>query len=51
MAVNDDELSEMAIEELDQACRSREIDRVALITNEPLDRAFYNYLALRAQHY
>jgi uncharacterized protein (DUF58 family) len=38
-------------EELDQGCRSRDLDRVALTTDEPLDRALYDYLARRAQHY
>jgi uncharacterized protein (DUF58 family) len=38
-------------DELDQECRSRDVERVALTTDEPLDRALYDYLARRAQHY
>lgn len=38
-------------QDLDQGCRGRELERVALTTDEPLDRALYDYLARRAQHY
>lgn len=38
-------------EELEQGCRSREVDRVVLTTDEPLDRGFVDYLARRALHY
>jgi uncharacterized protein (DUF58 family) len=38
-------------DELDQGCRSREVERVVLTTDEPLDRGLYDYLARRAQHY
>jgi uncharacterized protein (DUF58 family) len=38
-------------EELDQGCRTRELERVALTTDEPLAHALYDYLARRAQHY
>jgi uncharacterized protein (DUF58 family) len=37
--------------DLDQGCRTRELERVALTTDEPLDRGLYDYLARRAQHY
>lgn len=37
--------------ELDQGCRRRELERVALTTDEPLDRALYDYLARRARHF
>jgi uncharacterized protein (DUF58 family) len=37
--------------ELDQACRTRELERVVLTTDEPLDRALYEYLARRSTHY
>jgi uncharacterized protein (DUF58 family) len=37
--------------ELDHASNSRELERVALITDQPLDRAFYDYLERRCQHY
>jgi uncharacterized protein (DUF58 family) len=36
---------------LEQGCRSREVERVVLTTDEPLDRGLYDYLARRAQHY
>jgi uncharacterized protein (DUF58 family) len=36
---------------LDDGCRGREIDRVVLATDEPLDRALYAYLARRAAKY
>jgi uncharacterized protein (DUF58 family) len=38
-------------EELEQGCRTRDVELVALTTDEPLDRALYDYLARRAQHY
>ncbi len=38
-------------EELEQGCRTRELERVVLTTDEPLDRALYDYLARRAMHY
>ncbi len=38
-------------QDLDQGCRSRELDRVPLTTDEPLARALYDYLAQRAQHF
>jgi uncharacterized protein (DUF58 family) len=37
--------------ELDQGCRTREIERVALTTDESLDRALHDYLARRAGHF
>jgi uncharacterized protein (DUF58 family) len=37
--------------ELEQGCRTRELERVLLTTDEPLDRALYDYLARRAMHY
>jgi uncharacterized protein (DUF58 family) len=37
--------------ELEQGCRSRDVELVALTTDEPLDRALYDYLARRAQRY
>lgn len=36
---------------LEQGCRSREVERVVLTTDEPLDHGLYDYLARRAQHY
>src|SRR5262249_10003116 len=39
------------LEELDQGCRTRDLERVTLTTDEPLDRALYDYLDRRAQHY
>ena len=39
------------IEELEQGCRARELERVLLTTDQPLDRALYDYLARRARHY
>jgi uncharacterized protein (DUF58 family) len=38
-------------EDLEQGCRSREVERAVLTTDEPLDRGLYDYLARRAQHY
>jgi uncharacterized protein (DUF58 family) len=38
-------------EDLEQGCRSREVERVVLTTDEPLDHGLYDYLARRAQHY
>ena len=35
--------------ELDQECRTRELERVTLTTDEPLDRGLYSYLARRAR--
>jgi uncharacterized protein (DUF58 family) len=34
---------------LDEGCRAREIDRVTVTTEEPLERALYDYLTRRAQ--
>ena len=39
------------LEELEQGCRTREIDRVVLTTDTPLARALSDYLAQRASHY
>jgi uncharacterized protein (DUF58 family) len=36
-------------DELEQGCRSREVERVVMTTDEPLDRAMYDYLERRAQ--
>jgi uncharacterized protein (DUF58 family) len=36
---------------LDQGCRTRELERVTLSTDEPLDRALYDYLARRAHSF
>ena len=37
--------------DLEQGCRSREVERVVLTTDEPLDHGLYDYLARRSQHY
>jgi len=37
--------------ELNRGCLARGIDHLALTTDEPLDRALYDYLARRAQNY
>jgi len=37
--------------ELDAGCRGREIDRVAMTTDQPLERALYEYLTKRSQLY
>jgi uncharacterized protein (DUF58 family) len=37
--------------ELDQGCRSRDLERVSLTTDAPLANALYDYLARRAAHY
>jgi uncharacterized protein (DUF58 family) len=37
--------------ELDEGCRTRELERVPLTTDEPLDRALYDYLARRAHNF
>jgi hypothetical protein len=37
--------------ELEQGCRTRELERVVLTTDQPLDRALYDYLARRATRY
>jgi len=37
--------------ELDAGCRGREIDRVAMTTDQPLERALYEYLTRRSQLY
>ena len=37
--------------ELDRGCLGRQIDRVALTTAEPADRALVNYLGRRAHHH
>jgi uncharacterized protein (DUF58 family) len=39
------------LEEIEQGCRGREIERVALTTDQPLALALSDYLARRAQHY
>lgn len=39
------------LEELEQGCRTREIDRAVLTTDEPLAHALSNYLAQRAEHF
>jgi uncharacterized protein (DUF58 family) len=39
------------LEEIEQGCRGREIERVALMTDRPLALALSDYLARRAQHY
>jgi uncharacterized protein (DUF58 family) len=36
---------------LDEGCRAREIDRATVTTEEPLERALYDYLTRRAQLY
>jgi uncharacterized protein (DUF58 family) len=38
-------------QELDEGCLIRDIDRVALATDDPLDRALYDYLHRRSTHY
>jgi uncharacterized protein (DUF58 family) len=42
---------EQWLEELEQGCRTRELERVVLTTDQPLARALSDYLAQRAQHY
>ncbi len=37
--------------ELDEGCLVRDIDRVALATDDRLDRALYDYLHRRSSHY
>jgi uncharacterized protein (DUF58 family) len=37
-------------DQLEQGCRSREVERVVMTTDEPLDRALYDYLARRAHN-
>jgi uncharacterized protein (DUF58 family) len=37
--------------ELDHGCRTREVDRVALTTDQPLLAALHEYFARRAEHY
>jgi uncharacterized protein (DUF58 family) len=39
------------LQDVEQGCRTREMDRVELTTDQPLARALGDYLALRAQHY
>jgi uncharacterized protein (DUF58 family) len=39
------------IDTLDDECRGRGIDRVTMATDEPLDRALYDYLVKRSEHY
>jgi uncharacterized protein (DUF58 family) len=36
---------------LDEGCRAREIDRVRVTTDQPLERALYDYLTKRSQLY
>ncbi len=38
-------------EEVEQGCRTRDIERVALTTDQPLAQALYDYLARRSQQY
>ncbi len=38
-------------ESLDEGCRGREIDRVTVTTEQPLEQALYDYLTRRAQLY
>jgi hypothetical protein len=37
--------------ELDAGCRGRDIDRVTMTTDQPLERALYEYLTRRSQLY
>ncbi len=39
------------LRELEEGCRTRDVELVALTSDEPLDRALYDYLARRARHY
>ena len=39
------------LEELEQGCRTRELERVVLTTDQPLAQALSDYLARRAQHF
>jgi uncharacterized protein (DUF58 family) len=39
------------LEELEQGCRTRELERVVLTTDQPLARALSDYLVLRAQEF
>jgi uncharacterized protein (DUF58 family) len=39
------------LHELEQGCRTREVELVGLTTDEPLDRALFDYLARRARHF
>ena len=36
---------------LDEGCRGREIDRVLVTTDQPLERALFDYLTKRSQLY
>jgi uncharacterized protein (DUF58 family) len=42
---------EQWVRELEEGCRMRDVELVALTSDEPLDRALYDYLARRARHY
>jgi uncharacterized protein (DUF58 family) len=39
------------LDDLARGCRSRDVECVALTTDEPLDHGLYDYLARRSQHY
>ena len=39
------------LNELDSGCRGREIDRVTMTTDQPLEQALYQYLTRRSQLY
>jgi uncharacterized protein (DUF58 family) len=39
------------LDELEEGCRTREVGRVVLTTDEPLAKALYDYLGRRAHHY
>lgn len=39
------------LQELEQGCRTRELDRVELTTDQPLARALSDYLERRAEHF
>jgi uncharacterized protein (DUF58 family) len=39
------------LHELEEGCRTRDVELVPLTSDEPLDRALYQYLARRGRHY
>jgi uncharacterized protein (DUF58 family) len=45
------EAVERWLADLEEGCRTRNVERVVLTTDEPLDRGLYDYLARRSQHY
>jgi uncharacterized protein (DUF58 family) len=39
------------VSELEEGCRTRDVELAALTSDEPLDRALYDYLARRGRHF